>query len=153
MIEVSLFTTKPAGVPPKLTAVAPVRCAPVIVTVVPPYTGPVFGLTSDTDGAATNVNRSLALVALAPPEFVTITSTVPALVAGATAVIDMELFTVKLVAGVPPKLTPVAPVNPVPVIVIVVPPVAGPETGDTAVILAAGTNPGARARKALPDWL
>ncbi len=41
--------------------------------------------------------------------------------------------TVKLVAGRLPKATFVAPLKPVPVIVTVVPPVVGPELGDTAV--------------------
>jgi hypothetical protein len=41
--------------------------------------------------------------------------------------------TVKLVAGVAPNDTDVAPVNPEPVTVTVVPPAAGPEDGLTAV--------------------
>jgi hypothetical protein len=40
-----------AVVPPKVTAVAPVRFVPVIVTLVPPDTPPEFGLTLVTDGA------------------------------------------------------------------------------------------------------
>ena len=46
MIWVAPLTVKePAAVPPKLTAVAPLRFVPVIVTLVPPAAGPVFGLT------------------------------------------------------------------------------------------------------------
>ena len=41
----------------------------------------------------------------------------------------VELPTVKLLAGVEPKLTAVAPVKPVPVIVTTVPPATGPEVG------------------------
>jgi hypothetical protein len=44
-------------------------------------------------------------------------------------VIEVELFTVKLVAGVAPKLTAVAPVKFVPVMVTDDPPAAGPLTG------------------------
>ena len=40
-----------AAVPPNLTAVAPVKFAPVMVTPVPPDGGPVFGLTPVTAGA------------------------------------------------------------------------------------------------------
>ena len=46
MIEVAELTVRrwPALVP-KLTAVAPVKLVPVMVTVVPPASGPVVGLT------------------------------------------------------------------------------------------------------------
>ena len=64
-----------------------------------------------------------------PPGVVTVTSTVPALPAGAVAVICVAPFTVKLVAAVPPKLTAVAPVSAVPVIVTLVPPDSGPAFG------------------------
>ena len=47
--------------------------------------------------------------------------------------IDVALFTVKLVAGVEPKSTAVAPVKFVPVMVTVVPPAAGPLVGLKAV--------------------
>jgi hypothetical protein len=42
-----------AGVPPKVTAVTPLRLVPVITTVVPPAVGPALGLTDVTVGAAT----------------------------------------------------------------------------------------------------
>ena len=51
-----------------------------------------------------------------PAGVVTVTSTVP-VPAGLSAVIVVALTTVKLVAGVVPKSTAVAPVKPVPVIV------------------------------------
>ena len=46
--------------------------------------------------------------------------------------------TVKLAAANPPNPTLVAPVNPLPVIVTVVPPVVGPEVGEIEVIAGAG---------------
>ena len=42
-----------AAVAPNVTAVAPVKLVPVIVTVVPPAVGPAVGLTPVTVGAAT----------------------------------------------------------------------------------------------------
>jgi len=63
------------------------------------------------------------LVAVAvPPTVLTVTSTAPAAWAGATATIVACETTVKLAAGVPPKVTDVAPVKLVPVIVTEVPP-------------------------------
>jgi hypothetical protein len=54
VISVGESTTKAAaGVPPKSTAVTPWKLEPVIVTLVPPESGPSFGLTADTVGAAT----------------------------------------------------------------------------------------------------
>jgi hypothetical protein len=129
-----------AEVAPKFTAEAPVNPVPVIVTLVPPAAEPVFGLTFVTVGAATNVNWSAALVADVPPVVTTVTSTVPALSAGEVAEIDVSEFTVKLAAAVPPKLTADAPVNPVPVIVTLVPPAVGPAFGDTLVTVGPLTN-------------
>jgi hypothetical protein len=146
VIDESSFTVNPAGVPPKSTAVASVKFAPVIVTVVPPSTVPLSGLMPDTVGAAMNVNWSLELEELVPPAVVTVTSTVPALAAGDTAVIDVSPFTVKLAASVEPKVTAVAPVNPVPVIVTLVPPAAGPAVTDTLVTLGGATKSDARVR-------
>lgn len=57
-----------------------------------------------------------------PPGVVTVTLTVPSEPAGAVAVICVALFTITLVAAVPPKLTPVAPVKLVPVMTTVAPP-------------------------------
>ena len=104
-----------------------------IVTLVPPAVGPAGGLALVTVGGATKVNWSAAPVALVPPGVVTVTSTVPADSAGAVAVILLELLTVYAPAAVPPKLTAVAPVNPVPVIVTLVPPAVGPDAGLTLV--------------------
>jgi len=58
--------------------------------------------------------------------------------AGETAVILVSDTTVKLVAATVPKTTLVAPVKPVPVMVTVVPPDAGPEAGATPVTVGSG---------------
>ncbi len=68
-----------------------------------------------------------------PPRLVTVTSTVPAVPAGAVAVIAVSESTVKLAAGAWPNETVVAPVKPVPVTVTAVPPAAGPESGERPV--------------------
>ena len=83
------------------------------------------------------VNWSAGLVALVPPGPVTVMSTVP-VPAGLAALICVTDVTVKLAAGAPPNLTAVAPVNPVPVIVTVVPPVGGPVAGVMDVTVGAG---------------
>src|SRR5262249_10170906 len=89
-------------------------------------------------GAATNLNLSAVLVDDVPEGVVTVTSTVcPAVPAGSVAVILVADTTVKLVAGVPPNDTPVAPLKLLPVIVTVVPPVAGPLAGDTLLTVGA----------------
>ncbi|MNM52520.1 hypothetical protein D3C81_635990 [compost metagenome] len=74
-----------------------------------------------------------------PPGVVTRTSTVPALPAGAVAVICVALFTVKPEAAVAPKVTAVVAPNPVPVMMTVVPPPAGPDVGEMLVTVGAGT--------------
>jgi hypothetical protein len=63
----------------------------------------------------------------------------PAEPAGVVAVICVELSTVKLAAAVPPKVTEVAPVRLVPVMVTLVPPAVGPLLGDTLVTVGAAT--------------
>lgn len=74
---------------------------------------------------------------LVPLGFVTLTDTGPATPAGAVAVMDVSLLTVKLLAGVEPKLTAVTPVKCVPVRFTTVPPVTGPEVGVKVVIVGA----------------
>jgi hypothetical protein len=122
-----------AAVLPKLTAVASVNAVPVTVTTVPPAIGPPAGETTVTTGAAMYVKWSAELVAEVPPGVVTVTSTVPAEPAGAVAVMLVALTTVNEVAAVLPKLTAVAPVNPLPVMVTAVPPASGPATGEIPV--------------------
>ena len=81
------------------------------------------------------MNWSVGLVAEVPPEVLTVTVTVPLACAGDVTVIDVADVTVTLVAAVVPKETVVVlvVVNPVPVIVTVDPPVAGPVAGEMPV--------------------
>ena len=72
---------------------------------------------------------SLLLVALVPPGVVTVTSTVPAVPAGAVAVMVVALVTVTLVAAFEPKLTEAPLTKLVPVIVTTVPLLSGPAAG------------------------
>jgi hypothetical protein len=128
---VALLTVNDAaGVEPNATAVAPVRLAPVIVTVVPPAVGPPAGLTELTVGPVVYVYLSPELSALVPPGFVTMMSTVPALSAGAIAVIWVAVLT-ENEAAVEPNITTLAPMKFVPVIVTDVPPPVGPALGLT----------------------
>ena len=73
-----------------------------------------------------------------PPPVVTRTSTVP-VPAGAVAVICVALLNVKLLAAVPPKLTAVTPPKFVPLMVTLLPPVAGPDVGEMLVTVGAAT--------------
>ena len=52
VIEVGLFTMKAAAFGPNVTAVAPVKSVPVMVTGVPPMAGPVAGASEETVGGA-----------------------------------------------------------------------------------------------------
>ena len=63
--------------------------------------------------------------------------TVPAAWAGVIAVIWVGLITETPVAAIPPKVTVVAPLRFVPVIVTVVPPSVEPEVGEMLVIVGA----------------
>jgi len=95
VIEVALLTLNEAAlVLPNLTAVAPVKLAPVIVTLVPPAVGPLFGEIEVTAGpVAVYVNLSAALVALVSPLMDTVMSTVP-VPAGEVTVIEVALLTI-----------------------------------------------------------
>ena len=84
------------------------------------------------------MNWSAADVALVPPRVVTVISTIPAELAGEMAVIFVAEITVKPEALIIPNITVVAPVNPVPVIITVVPPAAGPDIGE--MLVTAGTG-------------
>jgi hypothetical protein len=139
VIEVLLTTlTFVAGFVPKLTAVAPVKLEPVIVTSVPPAVPPAVGEMPVTAGAATYVNLSAAPAELVPPGVVTSTSTVPDPV-GDFAVIDVLFVTDRFVADPDPKATLVAPVKFVPVIVTVVPLPRGPDVGEIPVTVGSAT--------------
>ena len=104
---------------------------PPMTTDVPPVAGPESGLTRFTVGGV-KANWSAGPMALVPSGVVTVTSTVPTGSAGVVALIDVSDTTTNG-ADLPPKSTPVAPVKPLPRMVTVVPPVAGPEVGLTAV--------------------
>jgi len=139
VIEVAELTVKlVALVAPNFTAVAPVKPVPVTVTDVPPAAGPDVGEIEVTVGAATWVNWSAADVGDVPLGLVTVTSTVP-VPAGEVAVIEVAELTVKLVALIAPNFTAVAPVKLVPVRVTVVPPAVGPDVGEIALTVGAGT--------------
>ncbi len=106
-----------AGVPPKLTAVAPVKFVPVILTTWPVL--PEVGVKDVIEGAGVeDINVNPALLAM---PFDVVTLTLPVAPAPTTAVILVALTTVNEVAAVPPKLTADAPVKFVPVIVTVCP--------------------------------
>jgi hypothetical protein len=76
---------------------------------------------------------SKVLVTLVPRELVTVTSTVPIVPAGETAMIEVSLCTVNDPADVEPKATAVAPMNPLPVILTLIPPEISPAAGEIEV--------------------
>ena len=78
---------------PKSTAVAPVKPVPVIVTNVPPPRGPAVGLMPVTAGAVRELIGGRG--GRRPTGVVTVTSTVPVVPAGLSAVIVVLLTTVK----------------------------------------------------------
>ena len=112
----------------------------------PPLRGPEAGLSEVIVGAATNVNWSNEPVTSVPPAEVTVTSTTPGVVAGVVAAIDVSPAMVNAAAGTPPNETAVAPLKPVPVIVTVVPPAAGPAATEMPVTRGTGTYEGANSR-------
>jgi len=115
VICVSEFTVNCADVPWKATAVAPVKCEPVMVTAVP--TGPLVGENEVMPGPTVTV-KLVELVAV-PRGVVTLIVPVAAPF-GTEVEICVSEFTVNC-AGVPLKATPVVPVNPDPVMVTPVP--------------------------------
>jgi len=128
VIWVELLTAKEAVVPLNLTAVAPVRFVPAIVTVAP--TAPVVGEKLVTVGT-TDVATVKLLVDVAVPTGV-VTEIFPVVaVPGTVAVIWPELRT--NVAAIPLKATAVAPVRFVPEMETAVP--VGPLVGAKFVIV------------------
>ena len=119
MLVDELTVNEIAATPPKLTAVAPIKLVPVIVTDNPAT--PLVGVNDVIVGAGINVNPADDAV---PSGVVTLT--LPDAPTPTTAVILVDELIVKVVAT-PPKLTAVAPIKLVPVIVInvPVPPLAG----------------------------
>jgi len=129
-----LTTNDCAGVPPKLTAVAPVKFVPVMTMDAP--VPPLFGVNDVIVGAAININPDRDAV---PPGVVTLT--LPDAPELTTAVIVVAFTTVKDDAAVPPKVTAVAPVKFVPVIVIVAPSPAVVGVNDEMVGAGINVNP------------
>jgi hypothetical protein len=110
VILVALTTVNEvAAVPPKLTAVAPVKFVPVIVTVCPVPAE--VGLNDAIVGGGKYVKPARVPV----PDAV-VTETEPDAPAATVALMLVALTTVNVVAALPPKLTAVAPVKFVPVI-------------------------------------
>ena len=135
MLVDELTVNDEAATPPKLTAVAPIKFIPVIVidVVVPPL----VGVNDVIAGAGMNVNPAIDAV---PPGVMTFTlSEAPD---PTTAVMLVAELTVNDEAAIPPKLTAVAPVKFVPVIVIdaPVPPLVGVNE-----VIVGGTGPPTRA--------
>src|SRR5271154_5002994 len=90
---------------PNSTLVAPLKSVPVMVTLEPPFPGPLEGVT-EVIAVPEQVNWSTDDVALVPPAAVTMISTTPALSAGDEAVITVPAgFTVNVALGVGPKST------------------------------------------------
>ncbi len=122
-----LTINEDALVPPKLIAVTSLKFVPVIVTLVPL---PLLVGVKDVmvGGAGITVNHARDAV----PDGAT-TVTLPEVVPAATVAVMLAAeLTVNDVAAAPPKLTAVAPMKLVPVIVITVP--VGPLTGVKEVI-------------------
>jgi hypothetical protein len=133
---VAEVTVKVAAlVPLNFTALAPVKFAPVIVTLVP--IGPLVGVKLVIDGAGAVTVNEVALVAV-PPAVVTLIVPVVAPL-GAVAVIWVDEFTVNVVALVPLNFTAVAPVKFAPVIVTLVP--MFPLVGEKLAMLGTGVPP------------
>ena len=108
-ILVALTTLKElAAVPPKLTVVAPVKFVPVIVTNCP--TPADVGLNDVIVGGG-----RYAKPARVPVPAAVVTDTEPDAPAATVALMLVALTTVNVVAAVPPKLTAVAPVKFVPI--------------------------------------
>ena len=136
-VIVVAFTTVTlvAATPLIVTAVAPVKPVPVMVTLVKPEMGPACGEMLVTAGGASYVNRLEPVpVAMA---VVTETSPVPAVPTPVVAVIVVAFTTVTPVAETPLIVTLVAPVKLVPVMVTDVPPDVEPELGEMLVTVGA----------------
>ena len=132
------FVSDVPAVPPNVTLLVPERFVPVMVSVVPPATGPLDWDSSVIVGAA--IYRYPFVAVAEPPAVVNTTSTAPAVLAGVSTVIEVELVLTIEVPAVPPKVTLVVPPKFVPVIVTIVEPVAGPETGETDEIVGIPAN-------------
>jgi hypothetical protein len=131
IVVVDTTVNEVAGVPPKLTAVAPVKLLPVIVTTVPSI--PLEGVKEEMTGGGRNIKPAKWVV---PPGVVMLTF--PVAPPPTTANIVVGERTVKEVAATPPKLTAVAPVRSIPLIVIDAPLPA--EAGENEAIAGGGAK-------------
>jgi len=122
---------------PNVTVAPEAKLVPVIVTAVPPATGPPLGDTLLTVGATIYVN-ALAKLPLCAAGLTTVTDTAPALPTGVVAVIVVGFTTDTLVAAAVPSVT-VAPATKLfPLMVTTVPPEDGPLFGLTLLTIGAG---------------
>ncbi len=127
--------TPVAAVSPNFTD-PPARFEPLMVTAVPPTSGPLSGLMEVTAGAGLYVNRSCDVRADGPPAVVvTVTSTIP-VPAGEVAVHNDSEVHDTFDAATPPKVTD-PPIRVDPWIVTGVPPASGPLLGLIEVIAGA----------------
>jgi hypothetical protein len=133
MLVAETTVNEVAAVPPKVTAVAPVKFVPVIVTVAPEAAD--VGLKDVMVGADAELKVKPASKAV-PPGVVTVT--LPEAPTPTIAVMLVEETTAYEAAGVPPKLTAEAPVKFVPLIVTVAPEAA--DVGVKDVIVGTGIN-------------
>ena len=109
------------------------------MTVVPPLVVPDVGVSEVTVGVGAVKMYSWAVPDVpVPPAVVTLTFTAPATWGLVLAWTTVGLVTVKDVAAVAPKWTAVAPMNPVPVILTVVPPLVVPDVGVSEVTVGVG---------------
>jgi hypothetical protein len=131
MVVLETTVNEVAAVPPKLTAVAPVKFVPVMVMIVP--LAALAGANEEMVGGGMKTNPARRAL---PPRVVT--ETRPDVPFATTAVILVDEFTVKELAAVPPKLTAVAPVKWVPIMVTVAPLAA--VVGVNEVIVGEGTK-------------
>jgi len=122
-------TTLVAAAVPNATIAPEAKFVPVIVMLVPPEVGPLFGETLLTVGITTYVNPFVR-TPLWAPGLVTVTVTAPALPAGVVAVICVLLLTTTLVAAAAPNATVAPEAKFAPVIVTAVPPAVDPLLGD-----------------------
>ena len=127
-----------AALPPKETDSTVPKSAPWIVTVVPPPVLPDVGVIERIFGAITKPKPRA--VVTRPPVATTDTLTDPAGWGLVTAVICVVLVTLKFVAVVVPNWTFEVPLNPLPVIVTVVPPAMGPVPGANVEMVGGVTN-------------
>jgi len=137
VIVVDVADATVAVAPPKVTAVTVARLVPVRVTVCPPASEPVVGVTRVSVGTPTNVNAFVLVTE--PPGVVTTTDTVPAVFAGVRTFTESAVEDTT-VPAVPPNVTAVAPARLVPETVISVLPRIGPLTAESDDIVGPSTN-------------